>query len=225
VLRLRLRSLGSRTWQGPARAQPERAAQPVLRLRLRRLGSRTATPLRPTAGGITAAFLVSRVTTYKARSRSVYLPNGAKWYDFWTGAEAPAGQTIDAPAPYDAIPIHVRAGSIVPTGPEVQYTDEKPADPIMLWVYAGADGQFVLYEDDGLTYGYEKGAYARIPIRWNDVARTLSIGKREGSFPGMVKERTFHVVVVSKGKAVGFSFEPRVDGAVKYGGEAVDVKL
>ncbi|MBN1608020.1 MAG: DUF4968 domain-containing protein, partial [Polyangiaceae bacterium] len=124
------------------------------------------------------AFLVSPVTTYKARSRPVYLPLGPQWYDFWTGAEAPPGQTINAPAPYDAIPIHVRAGSIIPTGPELQYTDEKPADPIVLWVYAGADGQFSLYEDDGVTYGYEKGAFARIPIRWNDGARTLSIGKR-----------------------------------------------
>ena len=81
--------------------------------------------------------------------------------------------------------------SIVPTGPELQYTGEKPADPIVLWVYAGADGDFTLYEDDGLTYGYEKGASARIPLHWNDATQTLTIGKREGTFPGMPKERTF----------------------------------
>ena len=81
----------------------------------------------------------------------------------------------------------MRAGSIVPIGPELQYTDEKPADPITLYVYAGADGAFTLYEDDGLTYGYEKGAFARIPLRWNDATKTLTIGKREGSFPGMLQ--------------------------------------
>jgi alpha-D-xyloside xylohydrolase len=171
------------------------------------------------------AFLVSPVTTYKARSRSVYLPVAAGWYDFWTGAGVTAGQTIEVPAPYDSMPVHVRAGSIVPTGPELQYTDEKPADPIVLWVYAGADGAFTLYEDDGLGYGYEKGAFARIPLRWNDAARTLTIGKREGEFPGMLKQRTFQIVLVAKGKAVGFSFDPKADKRVKYDGAASVVKL
>jgi alpha-D-xyloside xylohydrolase len=171
------------------------------------------------------AFLVSPVTTYKARSRAVYLPPAPGWYDFWSGAAVAAGKSVDVPAPYDAIPIHVRAGAIVPTGPEVMYTDEKPADPITLWVYAGADGAFTLYEDDGLTYGYEKGASARIPIRWNDATRTLSIGKREGTYKGMLKQHTFEVVLVSKAKPVGFSFTPKADKSVKYDGAAVDVKL
>jgi alpha-D-xyloside xylohydrolase len=173
------------------------------------------------------AFLVSPVTAYKARSRAVYLPIApGGWYDFWSGAAvAPAGKTIDAPAPYDSMPIHVRAGSIVPTGPELAYTDEKPADPIVLWVYAGADGAFTLYEDDGLTYGYEKGASARIPLRWNDASRTLTIGKRDGTFPGMQKARTFEVVVVSKTKPVGFSFAPKTDKTARYEGAAVDLKL
>ena len=147
------------------------------------------------------AFLVSPVTTYKARSRAVYLPAApGGWYDFWSGAVAAAGQTVDVPAPYESMPVHVKAGSIIPTGPELMYTDEKPADPITLWVYAGANGDFTLYEDDGLTYGYEKGAFARIPIRWNDATRTLTIGKREGTFPGMTAARTFDVVLVSKDK-------------------------
>ncbi len=90
------------------------------------------------------AFLVSPVTTYKARSRAVYLPSATSWYDFWTGTNFTGGQTIEVPAPYDSMPIHVKAGSIVPTGPEIMYTDEKPADPIVLWVYAGADGEFTL---------------------------------------------------------------------------------
>jgi len=171
------------------------------------------------------AFLVSPVTTYKARSRAVYLPSATSWYDFWTGTNVTGGQTIDVPAPYDSMPIHVKAGSIIPTGPEIAYADEKPADPIVLWIYAGADGQFTLYEDDGVTYGYEKGAFARIPIRWNEAARTLTIAKREGSFAGMQKERTFDVVLVSKAKPVGFSFAPKADKSVRYDGAAVELKL
>jgi len=163
--------------------------------------------------------------TSLSESADVVLPAAAGWYDFWTGAAAAAGKTVDVPAPYDAIPIHVKAGSIVPTGPEIMYSDEKPADPIVLWVYAGADGQFTLYEDDGLTYGYEKGAFTRIPLRWNDATRTLTIGKREGGFPGMQKERSFEVVLVSKPKPVGFSFTPKADKTVRYDGTAVDVKL
>jgi alpha-D-xyloside xylohydrolase len=171
------------------------------------------------------ALLVSPVTVYRARSRPVYLPAAAGWYDFWTGTAVTGGQTIEAPAPYDAIPLYVRAGSIVPLGPELQYAGEKLADPITLWVYAGADGAFSLYEDDGLTYGYEKGALARIPLRWDDAARTLTIGRREGTFPGMLAERTFHVVLVTKDRPLGFSFDPPAGHTVNYRGEAVAVAL
>ena len=127
--------------------------------------------------------------------------------------------------PYDAIPLYVRAGSIIPTGPELQYTAEKSADPITLYVYAGADGAFTLYEDDGLTYKYEKGAFTQIPIRWDDAGSTLTIGKREGSFDGMLKERTFNVVLITKGKPKGFSFTPATDRTLKYNGEPVQVKF
>jgi alpha-D-xyloside xylohydrolase len=170
------------------------------------------------------AFLVSPVTERLARRRKVVLPR-ASWYDFWTGAMVAGGQAIDAPAPYDAMPVHVRAGSIVPFGPELQWTGEKPADPVTLFVYAGADGAFTLYEDDGLTYGYEKGAFSRIPLRWNDATATLTIGKREGSFPGMLASRTFEVVRVGKAKPVGFSFAPKPDRTVRYDGAAVAVRL
>jgi alpha-D-xyloside xylohydrolase len=170
------------------------------------------------------ALLVSPVTEHKARSRSVYLPTAAGWYDFWTGAALAAGQTIDAPAPYDAIPVHVRAGAIVPFGPELQYAGEKPADPITLLVYGGADGAFTLYEDDGLTYGYEKGAFARIPLRWDEAQRTLTIGAREGSFPGMLAARTFNVVFVDREHPVGFSFTLPAGLTVRYAGESVAVR-
>jgi alpha-D-xyloside xylohydrolase len=166
------------------------------------------------------AFMVSPVTTYQAQSRSVYLPAGG-WYDFWTGAPVAGGQTLEAPAPLDAIPVHVRAGAIVPFGPELTYTGERPADPIVLYVYTGADGAFTLYEDDGLTYGYERGELSRIPITWNDGARTLTVGAREGSFPGMLSERAFEVVLVSEATPVGFSFTPSAQRSLTYVGETL----
>jgi alpha-D-xyloside xylohydrolase len=172
------------------------------------------------------AFLVAPVTTYQARSRTVYLPaTTGDWYDFWTGTGTAGGQATDAAAPYDSMPLFVRAGSIIPTGPDLQYTGEKPADPITLYVYAGADGAFTLYEDDGLTYGYEKGAFARIPIRWDNAGKTLIIGKRQGKFPGMLAKRTFNVVLVTRDKPVGFSFTPKVDQTATYLGKELKVKF
>jgi len=172
------------------------------------------------------AFLVAPVTTYQARDRNVYLPpTTGGWYNFWSGKNIAGGQTIDAPAPYDAMPLFIRAGSIIPFGPDIQYTGEKPADPITLCVYTGADGQFTIYEDDGLTYDYEKKAFATIPIHWDDKSRTLTIGKREGSFNGMLQKRTFNVVLVSKDKPVGFSFTPKADKSVSYDGAIVTVKF
>jgi alpha-D-xyloside xylohydrolase len=171
------------------------------------------------------ALLVNPVTEYQARSREVYLPETVGWYDFWTGERLAGGKTLEAPAPYDAIPLFVKAGSILPVGPELQYTSEKPADPITLYVYAGADGSFTLYEDDGLTYSYERGEFARIPIRWNERRQTLTLGKREGSFPGMLAERAFNVIVVSGKKPTGFSFDPPAGRPVRYDGSAVEVRI
>jgi alpha-D-xyloside xylohydrolase len=167
------------------------------------------------------AFLVSPVTDYKARTRSAYLPEGT-WYDFWTGTANEGGQPIDAAAPYDAIPVHVRAGSIVPFGPEMQYTLEKKADPLTLYIYTGRDGAFTLYEDDGLTYEYEKGEFSEIPLTWNDARQKLTIGKRAGEFPGMLAARTIRVVFVSKDKPVGFG-GAEADRSVQYTGNSVEV--
>jgi alpha-D-xyloside xylohydrolase len=166
------------------------------------------------------ALMVSPVTQYQARSRSVYLP-ASGWYDLWTGAAIAGGQRVTAPAPYDAIPVHVRSGSILPLGPELAYTGEKPSDPIVLYVYAGADGSFSLYEDDGLTYGYERGELSRIPITWVDATHTLTLGERQGSFPGMLAERRFDVVLVSAQTPVGFSFAPNAQRSLAYSGGAV----
>jgi alpha-D-xyloside xylohydrolase len=170
------------------------------------------------------AFLVSPVTEYQATRRSVYLPATAGgWYDFFSGAALTGGERVETPVALDSIPVHVRAGSIVPFGPELAYTDEKSADPIVLWVYGGADGSFELYEDDGSSYAYETGAFSRILFRWNDARRTLSVGPREGTFPGMLRERTFQVVRVANDKALGFSFTPIAAATLTYSGNAIEV--
>jgi alpha-D-xyloside xylohydrolase len=170
------------------------------------------------------AFMVAPITSYKATSRSVYLPaTTGGWYLFWTGAAAAGGAKLDAPAPFDAMPVYVRAGSIIPFGPELQYTGEKPADPITLYVYGGADGSFTLYEDQGLTYDYEKSALTTIPFKWNDAKKTLTIGARYGTFPGMLESRTFQVVRITADKAVGYPIAGTPDKTVTYKGEAIDV--
>jgi alpha-D-xyloside xylohydrolase len=123
------------------------------------------------------------------------------------------------------MPLFIRAGAIIPFGPAMQYTGETPADPITLCVYAGADGAFTLYEDDGVTYGYERGEFTQIPLHWEDATKTLTLGKREGKFPGRLSQRTFHVVLITKDKPVGFSFTPKPDKSVRYQGKAVKVKF
>ncbi|HYT69056.1 MAG TPA: TIM-barrel domain-containing protein [Vicinamibacterales bacterium] len=171
------------------------------------------------------AFLVSPVTEYKARTRQVYLPAGRSWYDFWTGQAVAGGHTIAADAPYDRIPLHVPAGSIVPVGPDQQYIGEKPMTSATLYVYTGADGRFSIYEDDGLTYGYERRQYSRIPIEWNEPARTLTIGARQGSFDGTLRERVFNVVLVSAGAPVAYAGASVSGRAVIYRGGAVRTKF
>ena len=169
------------------------------------------------------ALMPCPVYEYKARSREVYFPEGG-WYDFYTGAYIAGGQTLTADAPYERIPLYVRAGSIIPFGPDMQWSDEKPADNIRLYVYAGRDADFTLYEDDGVTYGYEKGAYATIPIHWDDASRTLTLGERKGSFPGMLETRTFTVVVVDPAHPAGFA--PDASGTeMLYDGKSLQMNL
>jgi alpha-D-xyloside xylohydrolase len=170
------------------------------------------------------ALLVAPITKYQARSRSVYLPPAALWYDFWSGEKAPAG-IADAPAPFDRIPVYVRAGSIVPFGPDIQYIGEKPADPLTVYVYAGADGEFTLYEDEGVNYNYEQGAFSEIALNWNDAAQTLTVGDRHGSYAGMPQHRAIEVVLVAPAHPAGFSFTPQVARRVEYDGKAVTLRL
>jgi alpha-D-xyloside xylohydrolase len=169
------------------------------------------------------ALLVSPVTGSGATSRSVYLPRGAGWYDFWTGAFEAGGRRLDAAAPYESLPVYVRAGSILPLGPELQYTDEKPADPLTVWVYRGADAAFDLYEDDGVSYACERGAFATIPLRWDERAGTLTVGARAGSFPGMLARREIRVVFVARDRPLGHTPAPLAARTVRYDGSALTV--
>jgi alpha-D-xyloside xylohydrolase len=133
------------------------------------------------------------------------------------------GRALDAPASIDRIPLYVRAGSIVPMGPDVEYSTEKPADPIELRVYRGADGAFTLYEDENDNYNYEKGVHATIPIRWDDARKTLTIGDRSGQFPGMLATRTFRVVFAGANHGVGIAPAETADRVVQYSGNQVTV--
>jgi len=169
------------------------------------------------------AILVNPVTLQGATERYVYLPPAAKWYDFWTGKSMPGDQRFDAPAPLDRIPLYVKAGSIVPMGPEIEYAGEKPDAPIELRMYSGADGHFDLYEDQGDTYNYEKGERAVIPIDWNDTTHTLAIGARSGSYPGMPVQRTFNIIFVRENHGAGGAITPEPDRSVVYTGAAVSI--
>jgi len=169
------------------------------------------------------AILVAPVTQKGAISRSVYLPQ-ALWYDFWTGEKQQGGKRIEADAPLSKLPLMVRAGSILPMGPAMEWSTEKPADPIELRIYPGADGDFTLYEDENDNYNYQKGAHATIALHWEEAAKTLTLGKREGSFPGMLSAHTFHVVIVASGHGVGGGETAKADATIIYKGEKLTVK-
>jgi alpha-D-xyloside xylohydrolase len=168
------------------------------------------------------SILVNPVTEPGATSRHIYLPD-ATWYDFWTGSTARGPRFTDIPAPLDRLPLFVRAGGILPLGPDIEYASEKPADPLEIRVYRGANGEFTLYEDEGDNYDYEKGAYATISFSWEDASRTLTIGDRKGTFPGMLASRTFRIVFVSANHGVGDELTESPDKIVKYAGQKVTV--
>lgn len=171
------------------------------------------------------ALMACPVGYYKARSREVYFPASCGWYDLYSGAYTQGGQSKTVDAPYDRIPVFVREGAIIPFGPAMEWSDEKPAELINLYVYQGADGQFQLYEDEGTNYNYEKGNYATIDIQYNEASKTLTIGKRQGEFNGMLKERRFNVVVISKDKPMPLNLENPEGKLIEYKGETITVKL
>ena len=171
------------------------------------------------------SIMVSPVCEFKARSRQVYLPENTNWYALNNGKYFKGGQTITADAPLSGIPLFIKAGSIIPIGPEVQYTSEKAADPISLYVYTGADGTFSIYEDENINYNYEKGQFSEIPLSYNEAEKTLTIGNRKGEFAGMLKQRTFNVIKVSKEQPVGINQNNKSDKVITYSGSELKIKI
>ncbi|HMH20853.1 MAG TPA: TIM-barrel domain-containing protein, partial [Puia sp.] len=148
------------------------------------------------------SLLISPVYTFRAQNRDLYLPAGQGWYDLYSGRYTAGGQRISADAPYERMPVFVKEGSVIPFGPALQYTGERLADSITLVVYTGRDASFSLYEDEDTNYNYEKGAWSSIPVRYNESGRTLTIGKRTGEFPGMLRQRVFSIMWVTKDRPV-----------------------
>ncbi len=159
------------------------------------------------------------------KTKKVYLPANHIWFDFWTGEAVEGGKIIKTDAPIDKIPLFIKSGSIIPMGPFLQYATEKPANPIELRIYPGADGSFTLYEDENDNYNYEKGIYATIELQWNDKERQLIISDREGEFPGLLKKRTFKVVIVEKDHGAGIEITDSFDKVVEYRGKEIITRL
>jgi alpha-D-xyloside xylohydrolase len=159
------------------------------------------------------------------KTKTVYLPSNTQWYDFWTGKKYSGGQDATFDAPIDMIPLLVKAGSIIPMGPFVEYSTQKPADPIELRIYKGANGSFTLYEDENDNYNYEKGVYATIDFAWDDASSTLTIGERKGEFPGMLKTRTIKIVLVDESHGNGIDLTQRADKTITYTGEKLEIAL
>jgi alpha-D-xyloside xylohydrolase len=153
----------------------------------------------------------------------VYLPK-ATWYDFWTGAKVEGGKQIEADAPLSKLPLYVRAGSIIPMGPTMEWSTEKPADPIEIRIYPGADGDFTLYEDENDNYDYAKGQHATIQLHWDDAAKTLTVGNRQGRFPGMPEGHTFNVIVVGEDHGIGIGDSDAQASNATYKGDRVVLK-
>ena len=172
------------------------------------------------------AFLAAPVTAYKARSRRVYLPAGTRWYDFYAGKSVAGGQTISAAAPYERMPLFVRAGSIVPTGRAIQSTSDAANGPVTLNIYTGADGKFSLYEDDGTSRQYLHAQYSRIPLTWDERTKTLTLGAREGSgYAGMPANRTINVRWMKPQTPRPLAFDAKPDATVTYAGRELSIRM
>jgi alpha-D-xyloside xylohydrolase len=170
-------------------------------------------------------FAQEKVVEKRSQTRKVYLPANTRWIDFWTGEPINGGQSITADAPIDKIPLLVKVGSIIPMGPFVQYATEKPDAPIEIRVYPGANGSFSLYEDENDNYNYEKGMFSTISFNWDNAKRVLTIGKRKGSFSGMIQSRTFKIIIVSPLNGTGIETTNNPDKTIQYNGNEQTIKL
>lgn len=171
------------------------------------------------------SLLINPVYEFKQTKRELYLPACAGWYDLYSGKWYRAGQKINAEAPYERIPVFVKAGSIIPFGPELQYTAEKPADTVTLNIYTGADAAFDLYEDEGTNYNYENGAFTNIPIKYSEATKTITIGDRKGSFAGMPEKRTFRINLITPNKSRSIDLDAKCDKEISYQGKKLAIKM
>jgi len=167
------------------------------------------------------SILVAPVYQYKAKTREVYLPTGASWYDFETFKKYDGGRVVRVDAPLETLPLFIKSGSIIPVGPELQYTGEKQVDPLTLYVFPGQNGSFTIYEDENTNYNYEKGQFATINITYDDSSRSLKIGKRQGGFTDLLAKRTFKIVRVKDHQGGGLITRPQL--MVEYTGDEITV--
>ena len=172
-----------------------------------------------------SSFLINPVSEYDSVNRKVYLPSGTGWYDFYTGKYFEGGRNISAAAPYGRMPVFVKEGSIIPVGPDLQFTSQKPADTISLFIYTGKNGSFTLFEDEGTNYNYEKGMYSAIVFDYNEREKKLIIQKRRGTFPGMLRKRIFNIIWIQKSNPVAFDFGQKYNEQVSYGGEKLSLTM
>ncbi|HMK39337.1 MAG TPA: DUF5110 domain-containing protein, partial [Bacteroidota bacterium] len=161
----------------------------------------------------------------EAGTTDVYLPGGAAWFDFWTGKSRKGGTHVRADAPLGHIPLYVRAGSIVPLGPDIEYATQESSAPTELRIYPGRDARFDLYDDEGDTYDYENGVYAIIPMRWDEARKTLTLGDRLGSYSGGSRSRKFAIVLVGENHGAGPERSTSPDRTVEYVGKRTSVRL
>jgi len=171
------------------------------------------------------SLMICPVYRYKAREREVWFPGEGGWYDIYNGNFIQGNQGKVVAAPYEQMPVFARAGSIVPVGHEIQYVGEKPGAPVTLFVYAGADGDFTLYEDEGVNYNYEGGAFSNIKFSYDDGQRTLKIGRRNGFYQGMPLTRRFDIVLVTPDRPAPLSYDVRPDHTFQYEGSEIIINL
>ena len=170
------------------------------------------------------AFLVAPVTQPDVSEWEVYLPEAAQWYNFWDGKRLGGGQSVKTTAPINKIPLFVKAGSIVPMGSYLQYTGQKAADTLEIRIYPGTDGKFDLYEDEGDNYDYEKGNYTIIPFVWDEQNQTLTIGDRQGNYPGYLKKRIFNIILVNESEGTGIAMGKNMK-PVTYTGTGMEIGM
>ncbi|QGY45077.1 DUF5110 domain-containing protein [Maribellus comscasis] len=171
------------------------------------------------------SLLVCPVYEYKARKRDVYFPNNGGWFNLYTGEYYAGGQKVNTEAPYERMPLFVREGSIIPVGPEIEYTSQKKDAPIDIYVYAGQDASFNLYEDEGTNYDYEKGEFSTISFNYSEKEKVLTILSREGKFDGMIPTRVFRIKVITRNKPLPFLSEDGVAKTVTYEGKEIKIQL